>query len=555
MAISDGQAPAFLHPNVTHLRHSGVEVGERTAHLLIGMIEHNSDAMMDVRIRTTLVELGSVADRTPRHAEARAHADPYPRQGHDRSPPSCCSRSSRRRPRRSARCSRFPSPGSTIRPPTRAIRRGSSATRRATRSRSISTRARSASSICSRTRRTRASASPRATAPAGPPRCGGPATERASGVRDACACSSTALVADAPSIAIGWFLLGSMRVERDLQYAGRQRAAFAEAPFAIPEVDACSPHSARSRVASARGISPCSTRARSTSCARARDRRSPLRDDGDVRVGRVAQPALDGADTLVLELRVDPRAWRAWRPPATRCCLRARDGRRVPFTVRLLTSGGTLTPLARDQIFTPAFLAYVAAARADGARAGAPRVGRHAGAPARATGARVRAARVAREAHGGTADVRDLLRARHAHDVAHDAARLAARDVGVRDRERAAQALPRGPREPRGGARRPGGARGGRGVRGARRARSRRFLGWGARQRARRGAHGAAQPAPRARELSHDRRRVPAADPRSRMARAILPCPWRASVRSCWTRRRGRPGSSACCASSRWSPS
>jgi LacI family transcriptional regulator len=64
MAISDGKAPAFLHPNVTHLRHSGVEVGERTAHLLIGMIEHNSDAMMDVRIRTTLVELGSVADRT-----------------------------------------------------------------------------------------------------------------------------------------------------------------------------------------------------------------------------------------------------------------------------------------------------------------------------------------------------------------------------------------------------------------------------------------------------------------------------------------------------------
>ena len=61
ISISDGQAPSFLHPNVTHLRHSGVEVGERTAHILIGMIEHNSDAMMDVRIRTTLVELGSVA--------------------------------------------------------------------------------------------------------------------------------------------------------------------------------------------------------------------------------------------------------------------------------------------------------------------------------------------------------------------------------------------------------------------------------------------------------------------------------------------------------------
>lgn len=64
LAVSDGQAPAFLHPNVTHLRHSGVEVGERTAHFLIGLIEHNSDAMMDVRIRTTLVEMGSVATRT-----------------------------------------------------------------------------------------------------------------------------------------------------------------------------------------------------------------------------------------------------------------------------------------------------------------------------------------------------------------------------------------------------------------------------------------------------------------------------------------------------------
>src|SRR5215213_8552149 len=77
MSISDGQAPSFLHPSITHLRHSGVEVGERTAHILIGMIEHNSDAMMDVRIRTTLVELGSVAVRT-KTLRKRA-AQPTPR--------------------------------------------------------------------------------------------------------------------------------------------------------------------------------------------------------------------------------------------------------------------------------------------------------------------------------------------------------------------------------------------------------------------------------------------------------------------------------------------
>lgn len=71
LAISDGEAPSFLHPNVTHFRHAGVEVGERTAHFLIGLIEHNSDAVMDVRIRTTLVEMGSVATRTPATARKR----------------------------------------------------------------------------------------------------------------------------------------------------------------------------------------------------------------------------------------------------------------------------------------------------------------------------------------------------------------------------------------------------------------------------------------------------------------------------------------------------
>ena len=66
LAISDGLAPALLYPNVTHFRHSGMEVGERTAHILIGLIAHRTEAMMDVRIRTTLVESGSVATRLPR---------------------------------------------------------------------------------------------------------------------------------------------------------------------------------------------------------------------------------------------------------------------------------------------------------------------------------------------------------------------------------------------------------------------------------------------------------------------------------------------------------
>src|SRR5439155_25120981 len=43
------------------------------------------------------------------------------------------------------------------------------------------------------------------------------------------------LVADATKVYLGWFLLGSMRVERDLQYSGRHQTAFRDAPFPLPE--------------------------------------------------------------------------------------------------------------------------------------------------------------------------------------------------------------------------------------------------------------------------------------------------------------------------------
>lgn len=74
LAISDGHAPSFLFPNVTHIRHSGAQEGERAAHILIDMIEHSSPTMMDVRIHTILVELGSVARRALAPTAKRAKA-------------------------------------------------------------------------------------------------------------------------------------------------------------------------------------------------------------------------------------------------------------------------------------------------------------------------------------------------------------------------------------------------------------------------------------------------------------------------------------------------
>ena len=304
LAISDGQAPSFLHPNVTHLRHSGVEVGERTAHILIGMIEHNSDAMMDVRIRTTLVELGSVATRNEpakRRAETRFHATDVmslialalfaqlaaPAKKRCRSWP-------------------FPSGASTTAPRTRATRRASFATRPATRCRSTSTRAPIASCTSGPTRRTRASASRRAAPAVARRRCSGPATARWCRARGRTRTLEHALVANEPRIDIGWFLLGSMRVERDLQYADRQKSAFADAPFALPELDGM--------LAALAALEPAERQrhlallhASSVDALRARLRPTlTSRAEGSVWVTRVTQPALDGLDTLVMELRTDP---------------------------------------------------------------------------------------------------------------------------------------------------------------------------------------------------------------------------------------------------------
>jgi hypothetical protein len=72
----------------------------------------------------------------------------------------------------------------------------------------------------------------------------------------------------------------------------------------------------------------------------------------------VAQPALDGRDTIALELRTDPSSIVAARV-GNSVSLRARSDSQVVFTVRIETSAEPLTPLARTEIFTPEFLAFL----------------------------------------------------------------------------------------------------------------------------------------------------------------------------------------------------
>lgn len=70
VAISDGRAPQFLFPNVTHLHHSGAEVGQKAAHILVGMMrQHYAGAALAVTVQTELVEQGSVRTLVPSDGE------------------------------------------------------------------------------------------------------------------------------------------------------------------------------------------------------------------------------------------------------------------------------------------------------------------------------------------------------------------------------------------------------------------------------------------------------------------------------------------------------
>ena len=171
------------------------------------------------------------------------------------------------------------------------------------------------------------------------------------------------LTADAPRIALGWFLLGSMRVERDFQYGGRHLAPFAAPRFTLPELD---------RMLAAIEQLPLAERNRELQLLGARDVRTlrgrlrptiAITRSGTRWTARVVQPSLDGRDTISLQLRTDPRRVVALRSGDS-LSLRARGGAAVPFTVTITTTGKPLTPLARDEIFNGDFLRFLADAKA-----------------------------------------------------------------------------------------------------------------------------------------------------------------------------------------------
>jgi hypothetical protein len=166
---------------------------------------------------------------------------------------------------------------------------------------------------------------------------------------------------------IGWFVLGSMRVERDFQYAKAQLKPFGAPPFYVAEESLLVAHVARLP-------------------SEERQRHLALLDAGSVAVlrsrllptvagrcttvcrARIERPSLDGRNRVSLELSADPRD-AAMQVGTRTVTFRARTRGPLRLTVRIGTDGGALTPVARDSIFTRPFLEFLAAAQADTAGA------------------------------------------------------------------------------------------------------------------------------------------------------------------------------------------
>jgi len=182
------------------------------------------------------------------------------------------------------------------------------------------------------------------------------------------------LVANASQVVIGWILLGSMRVERDLGYSGREPDPFEWPTFRVREEE--------DLIANLEKLPPAERDAhlRLLNASYVEDLRARLVPEiitTGVRERRgvtITQATLDGKTNLELDLSVEPRDASVLVTVPT-ITLTSTTNRPVRFTVRITTDGPALTPLARDQIFNASFLRFLSDARtaADrAARSGAP---------------------------------------------------------------------------------------------------------------------------------------------------------------------------------------
>jgi hypothetical protein len=166
------------------------------------------------------------------------------------------------------------------------------------------------------------------------------------------------------SVRVGLFLLGSMRVERDFQYAGRDSLLLDVTPFPQVELSELIDHLAKLKPAErARHLSLLGVK--TTDALRARLTPRVTAKVGDTAwVVRVEQASFDGKSHLSLALEGDARET-VPTLAGSAVTIRRPAGGPVRLSVGVTTDTPALTPLMRAEIFNDEFLRFAAQVRSD----------------------------------------------------------------------------------------------------------------------------------------------------------------------------------------------
>ncbi|MFQ5651254.1 MAG: hypothetical protein ACE5IY_15050 [bacterium] len=172
------------------------------------------------------------------------------------------------------------------------------------------------------------------------------------------------LVSEARALDIGFFLLCSMRKEREFQYHQRHKLAYGAGPYIEQEL--------LDLITSIEKL-PANVRQRHLSLLGAKDSQelgsrlvpqvSLLEQASKTKVV-VAQPTLDGKNHLSLELSVD-RNQAVIHAVKDEISIRSIRHQPLQFTIRVGTDSPTLTPLGRHDIFDREFLQYYERAKVE----------------------------------------------------------------------------------------------------------------------------------------------------------------------------------------------
>ena len=180
------------------------------------------------------------------------------------------------------------------------------------------------------------------------------------------------LASNVRRIDLGWFVLGSMRIERDLQYQQRHLRPFDAPPFARPELDTL--------IANIERLGDDERQRhlellRATDLRELRSRLNPTITRAEVDTSwivTIEQPSFDGRSHLAMEFRINRLAAHV-QVGARSVVIRSRTGAPLDVAVRVTTSARALTPIERGELLNAEFREFLERQRAATDSAGALR--------------------------------------------------------------------------------------------------------------------------------------------------------------------------------------